>query len=391
MEVDGERKPERKSFLSRLASKRKSRNVSKDEADGAVVAGTATEGAVAAEPTDEVKKSTEIPGATEEGTHEAEVVGAPLSPVHTRNSAAPKTKPDLERHITNVETSSESESDGEESRERKREKKDKKRMSALGWLSGGGKSDKEDAADKDVEKIPSQSTAGEHSTDAPAVAPATASTTATKSIVDVEPPRESTASSRPDVEKEKEKDSKRIRGFFSKLRTRQSSKAERKPGSFSAATPRGEESTTKDDVVAEKKEEQTPTTAPAALPTASDPRPTSPSSFNRHNPDSRKSSTDLEGDVSSLSSSGLDEDDLKAGRTGRMARALGLKKGKGKEAEKTEDEKAGKGVKSDDDGDSDQFEEARDTFDEGLAPRPSFAGQAKSASPARETRFHEEV
>ena len=47
-------------------------------------------------------------------------------------------------------------------------------------------------------------------------------------------------------------------------------------------------------------------------------------------------------------------------------------------------------MRSDDD-ESDQFEEARDHFDEGLAPRPSFGGQAKSASPARETRFKEEV
>ncbi|KAM0721831.1 hypothetical protein Q7P37_002756 [Cladosporium fusiforme] len=387
MEVDGERKPERKSLLSRLASKRKSRNVTKDEADAAT-AGPATDGAVAVEGTEEIKRSTEIPGAAGEGIQEAEVVGAPLSPVHTRSSATPKTKPDLERHITNVETSSESESDGEASRERKREKK---RKSALGWLSAG-KSDKEDAADgKDAELIPSASTAGENSTDAPIIAPATASTKATKSILDPELPRESTASSRPDVEKEKEKDSKRIRGFFTKLRNRQSSKAERKPGSFSAAAPREEEEPSKDAGAADKTEEGPSTAAPAAIPTASDPRPTSPSSFNRHHPDSRKSSTDL-GDVSSLSSSGLDEDDLQAGRTGRMARALGLKKGKGNEpqADEAKGEKVGKGVKSDDD-DSDQFEEARDHFDEGLAPRPSFAGQAKSASPARETRFHEEV
>ncbi|KAI5235714.1 hypothetical protein E4T43_09075 [Aureobasidium subglaciale] len=41
-------------------------------------------------------------------------------------------------------------------------------------------------------------------------------------------------------------------------------------------------------------------------------------------------------------------------------------------------------------GEEDEFEEARDHFDETLAPPPTFAGQQKTQSPARETKFQEE-
>jgi hypothetical protein len=41
-------------------------------------------------------------------------------------------------------------------------------------------------------------------------------------------------------------------------------------------------------------------------------------------------------------------------------------------------------------GDEDEFEEARDHFDETLAPPPTFGGQQKTQSPARETKFQEE-
>ena len=41
---------------------------------------------------------------------------------------------------------------------------------------------------------------------------------------------------------------------------------------------------------------------------------------------------------------------------------------------------------------SDEFEEARDTFDEGLAPPPTFVTDGKKTScPVRDTRFHEEL
>ncbi|GAB7349684.1 hypothetical protein MBLNU459_g0355t1 [Dothideomycetes sp. NU459] len=41
------------------------------------------------------------------------------------------------------------------------------------------------------------------------------------------------------------------------------------------------------------------------------------------------------------------------------------------------------------DNDEDEFEEARDHFDESLAPPPTFGGQAKTTSPVRETKFSE--
>lgn len=413
VELEGEGKPERKSLLSRLASKRKSRNVTKDEADEATAAAAATGATtsatvVATDHATDATKSAEVPEVTRSSAEDVEVVGDPISPIRTRDSAALATKPDLERHITNIETSSESESDNDEVRTRKREKKQK---SALLASTSTAKPDAVEhvPATEEVEAPFVVSPVRTRSVDEP-VAPGTASTTATKStgesaiptdksstmatksIADravsspVDAPRESTASSRPDVEKEKAQDSKRIRGFFSKLRNRQSSKAaERQPGSFSSGSGKA---------AADKETTTVVPAAAAATSTSTDPRAASPSSFDRHRatdddedlaPAGRKSL-----DVSSLSSSGLDEDDLQDGRTGRQIRALG-----GKEPIKSD--AAGtdvlptteKGIKSDDD--SDQFEEARDHFDEGLAPRPSFAGQAKSASPARETKFHEEV
>ena len=409
-------------MLSRLASKRKSRNITKDEADGAT-AGTATGAAagttavVADNALD--TKDTVTHERTRSSVEDAEVLGAPISPVHTKDSGVPRTKPDLERHITNIETSSESESDNEEDRLRKREKKQKK--SAL--LAGA---DTVNTDDDEHFVSPNEAFATPVRTRSIGDAPLTVSTTATKSsgelpnensstvatksiaervlsspvdapralaspveepidapvVAPVEAARESTASSRPDVEKEKAQDSKRSRGFFSRFRNRQS-KTERQPGSFSGTSGK-------------------PTAGTAAVPSAaagtssSDPRAASPSSFTRRRSSdddvvaaSRKSSLDLS-DVSSLSS-GLDEDDLQNGRTGREARAektktTGISDIDGLATTTT----TGKGVRSDDD-DSDQFEEARDHFDEGLAPRPSFGGQAKSASPARETRFKEEV
>jgi hypothetical protein len=416
VELDGG-KPERKSLLSRLASKRKSRNVTKDEVDAATT-GTATGAAagttaVVTDDVADVRKSTETPEATRSSAEDVEVVGAPISPVHSKDSATLKaTKPNLERHITNIETSSESESDTDEDRARKREKKQK---SALLGGANTVKSDDDEFASADEAEAPFVvSPVRNRSITDLDVAPATASTEATKSIDDTalpndnsstvatksiaervvsspvvataeapfEAPRESATSSHPDVEKEKAQESRRSRGFFSMFKSKA---AERQPGSFSGSS--GKPASPKD----------TTTAVPAATTAtgSSHPRAVSPSSFNRHGstdsdvPARGKKSVDLS-DVSSLSFSGLDEDDLQDGRTGRMTRALGSKKTKTTDTKGLSTTGAGQGIRSDDD-DSDQFEEARDHFDEGLAPRPNFAGQAKSSSPARETRFKEEV
>jgi len=433
VEMEGEGKPERKSLLSRLASKRKSRNITKDEADGAT-AGTAT--AAAASTTAVV--TDDAADGTRSSTGDAEVLGAPISPVHTKDSTGSGSKskrmPNLERHITNIETSSESESDTEETRLRKREKKAQKSAIIAGAAAAKADDDEPFVSPTEGPATPIRSMSIEP--------PPTASTTATKSsgelpnensstvatksiaervlaspvdapralaetpadasveapvvapaVAPVDPVRESTASSRPDLEKEKAQETKRSRGFFSRFRNRHS-KAERQPGSFSGTSGKPTESKTATAA--------TTTAAPAtaaAVTSSADPRAASPSSFTRRRHSSsddgvatpRKSSLSLS-DVSSLSS-GLDEDDIQEGRTGRMARAE-KKQTAGVAGVDDIDDLAptttGKGVRSDDD-ESDQFEEARDHFDEGLAPRPSFGGQAKSASPARETRFKEEV
>jgi hypothetical protein len=418
VELDG--KPEKKSLLSRLASKRKSRNVSKDEAGGSVVGTTAgTAAATTPIATEEVAdtKSTEVPDASRDSA-DVEVLGAPISSTSSKDSSAVKTKPNLERYLTNIETSSESSSDDEDTRVRKREKKQKSELLSAS-KTGNDEINTTDEAEPPVIAAAAISPVHSRATDFP---PENASTRATKSMdidgatvatsdlpltdeaeiiadravaapvdapshlatvapVDapresitndsIAAPRESTASSHPDIEQEKAQDGKRIRGFFSKLRNRASSKpTERQPGSFGG-----------------KKAEKD-----AALPTSSDARPASASSFDRYRASAEDSPTrgrKKSADLSSLSSasSGLVEDDFVEGRTGRMARA---EKGTGLGAPMTTTEKTRKGVRSDDD-DSDQFEEARDHFDEGLAPKPNFAGQAKSASPARETKFHEEV
>jgi len=93
----------------------------------------------------------------------------------------------------------------------------------------------------------------------------------------------------------------------------------------------------------------------------------------RASPSSFRRGRDVD-DVSSISSSGKEEE----GVGSMLSRGLGL--GKGKKATKEEDADT-----------DDEFEEARDNFDESLAPPPSFGGQAKSTSPVRETKFVEEL
>ncbi|KAK4546236.1 hypothetical protein LTR36_002373 [Oleoguttula mirabilis] len=112
---------------------------------------------------------------------------------------------------------------------------------------------------------------------------------------------------------------------------------------------------------------------------------TSPSSFKRGEGDLK--------DPEDASSSGADEDELNRGRGSggigsRMKDYAKAEFGFG-DLDKGPHPKLGGGTRADDD--EDQFEEARDHFDERLAPPPSFAGQKKSESPVRETKFREEV
>ena len=107
-----------------------------------------------------------------------------------------------------------------------------------------------------------------------------------------------------------------------------------------------------------------------------DPRAASPSSFERYGEESK--------DLNDVSSSGADEDDVSRGRTGRTR----LTKDKGKSRAYEED--LARQTTTTSNGDE-QFEEARDHFDESLAPPPAFGGQPKTGSPVRETRFQEQL
>jgi len=107
-------------------------------------------------------------------------------------------------------------------------------------------------------------------------------------------------------------------------------------------------------------------------------------------PDSPSSFARGEGglkDLDDASSSGLEEEDLGRGRVGGRLAGTFMSLGKTSGTPLT----GGKGLEKQRTNDDDQFEEARDHFDESLAPPPAFAGQAKSESPVRGTRFREEV
>ncbi|KAM3414797.1 hypothetical protein BST61_g9946 [Cercospora zeina] len=257
------------------------------------------------------------------------------------------------------------------------------------------------------------------------------------------------SSAKPGDKHEHEKEGKGVRGFFSKLRNK--SRSEKSPGAFTAgpastyddskydnkavayeSTKAGEKPTggatnngtynkaATDAAVQQTIAEQKTTTATSIPPIDTgddfnsstvttddttveatkvrDPNePDSPSSFTRGD----AKATDLD----DVSSSGADEEDIRRGRNKRsFAKKLGfgrnrdahVKDGKlhkpppGEEPTKKSSTEAGRLSKSTDD-DNDNFEEARDHFDESLAPPPAFAGQAKSQSPVRETKFKEDV
>ncbi|PIA90414.1 hypothetical protein CB0940_11055 [Cercospora beticola] len=281
-----------------------------------------------------------------------------------------------------------------------------------------------------------------------ATIPAAPTPAPTKEFSKKEAEEAAKASAKSEDKHEKEKDGKGVRGFFSKLRNK--SRSEKSPGAITAgtastyddskydsktvpyeSTKAGDKPTvgaTNDgtynkaatdaavqQTLAEQKttaasippidtgdefNSNTVTTDDTALETAKVRdinEPDSPSSFARG--DAR--ATDLD----DVSSSGADEDDYARGRGKRsIAKKLGfgrnrdahVKDGKlhkpppGEETLHKSSTEAGRLSKSTDD-DNDNFEEARDHFDESLAPPPAFAGQAKSQSPVRSTKFKEDV
>ena len=205
------------------------------------------------------------------------------------------------------------------------------------------------------------------------------------------------------LSKEKDKEHKGIRGLISKLKNRPSktdNKLRKSPPSDAAseksfqggakltgANAKDDDITPVTTTSAGREAEGLPsqhigTDGPIGDPThvsglGGDPRPVSSSSFTRHDEELK--------DLDDVSSSGVEEEDIERGRSGRLAQKLGLGKGKGRASEDT-----GNGRSGVSNGEEEQFEEARDHFDESLAPPPAFGGQPKSESPVRETKFQEQ-
>lgn len=148
----------------------------------------------------------------------------------------------------------------------------------------------------------------------------------------------------------------RFSGIFGKLR-RKSIKEQSQPGKLSSVNADKPALTSATvDPTSASAQDITAEEVIASTSGVSDAGRASPSSFRRH-----------EEDLHSISSVSSDDADATRGRN-----------------------KSRISLSSDDD-DADEFEEARDHFDESLAPPPSFGGQAKSASPVRETKFQEEL
>lgn len=275
---------------------------------------------------------------------------------------------------------------------------------------GEPEDDEEDEADEEFTMAPVAATTSEPQDIALPAAAAVPTFVSETKTDDVPAPtgqvKESTSPTKPTAADDdtKEKPQKGVRGFFSKLRHRQSRSEPKGPaetvqaddaaitetGTAAAADSQADKADSEAQPVVAATVSEPPTlpehvdSAPkgatgnaAAAPAA----PASPSSFRRHDAGD-------DADVSSLSSSGLDEHDLREGRTGRMVRKLGIGKSRAEDAPAEPSKKAGAGLpavaaeKHD--------EEARDILDPGLAPAPAFAAPKKSASPARETKFQEE-
>lgn len=124
---------------------------------------------------------------------------------------------------------------------------------------------------------------------------------------------------------------------------------------------------------------------PSAVPVDDVLGPESPSSFVRHGDNAATK------DLDDVSSSGVDEEDVKQGRAGRLAAKLGLvshKEDRHLLHKKALDDQRKNSV-ADADDDDQQFEEARDHFDESAAPAPPVV--EKKAVEGKGTKFTENL
>lgn len=185
------------------------------------------------------------------------------------------------------------------------------------------------------------------------------------------------------------KESKGMRGFFSRFKKDKQDKQ----GSFMSGSGSTQPKDSTDTAPTASSTSEVPRDSAATseehgaavgLGATADAAEASPSSFKRGEGGLK--------DLDDISSSGLDEDDFESrGRESRTEKTgnAGLKEKLGLDTATTDAQKGKGGEPA---GHEEEIsEEARDHFDEGLAPPPAFGGQMKSSSPVRETRFKEEV
>jgi len=121
---------------------------------------------------------------------------------------------------------------------------------------------------------------------------------------------------------------------------------------------------------------------PSAIPVEDAIGPDSPSSFVRHGDEATK-------DLDDVSSSGVDEEDVKHGRAGRLAAKLISHKEDRNLLHKKALEDQRQHSTADAEDDEQQFEEARDHFDESAAPAPPVV--EKKAVEGKGTKFTENL
>lgn len=328
-------------------------------------------------------------------------------------------RPNLERHISTIHSSSESDWDGEDEREH------------YDFEDSAGFS-RVTADSPDVEEQRGRTLEPAHAPVAVAAASArspvspltpdrelappivVASASASAPATQPRPSEEGKAASQP------EKERKGLRGMFRKLKSRPENKLSKKEAQSVGSAPSVHSATDEEPVAvaagttadrddgivnpvtttsigeAEQRGLTDGTVAGTQrLSSGGDVGnpPESPSSF-------RRGHTQPHRDVDDVSSSGAEEEDVKVGRAGRLAQKLGLAKDRGNERQPGKFGAAAAGpvpaVSGSEygsgDGDDDQFEEAQDHFDESTAPPPAFAGQARHSgeAQARGTKFQEE-
>ncbi|KAF1355102.1 hypothetical protein BDV97DRAFT_97222 [Delphinella strobiligena] len=393
---------------ARRESKVRTKDAKKDAAEGAAISAAAHEGQqTEVEPTTESVVATEREATESEVAEPAVATETPLEKTETTDTTGTHAtgrfstedgkniRPDLERHVTNVVTSS---SEGSS-------------ISSLddsdSDVEGGHVTGRAIAArvvshpviEESAAAHPTVTTTTEPvvlepvATETAATEPASTEPAAAKKVV-IESPRVEDSIVSPTSEKRK---SRGFSGFFGKFK--RNSKA---PGSFGTGAAQvnspAASSTTRDGPTVAASSANVAGVAAPTADAASD--SASSSSFRRHEADLRS--------ISSMSSSSLDEDSGRRGRSAKtdsdrsnlasahaaIANATAKARGNDTGAGLTAPAPATAGDDLEDEEDDEgEFEEARDHFEDAtLQPPPAAAAAVrKSSDTGTETKFHEEL